>query len=559
MKKMIFALALLPLVFAACGGNETTPHESPVPAEAEQDENLHADELHAESDRHTEELQSEELRAESIAHTTEIDPDAMSFETGDHSFSGRGSGEVSRSTRAAHSGNYSLLVTGRTASWNGIQLPVTEIAEPFGEYEFSLWVRPTDDATTFQLSAEFILDGNPTWRHFSGPLASVTARPGEWTHMRGLLPFYGFDTAAVYIETNQAGATADFFIDDVVFRSVAVEYDFDPDLPRLFEIYADYFLLGTAVVPRDMRGERLTFINHHFNAVTAGNDMKPDALQPRPGDFTWAAADMIVNETLAGDMYMIGHTLAWHAQSPEWMNPAGISREDAIRNLETHIYEVVSRYRGQVLVWDVVNEAFPSSIPGGVIPSVWRAALRPTPWLDAIGPEFIEIAFRAAHAADPDAILIYNDYNLDNPRKREAVFHMVQELLENGVPIHGVGMQGHYNLRTNPQDVEDSILRFAELGIPVSITELDITAQGSLGYDAMREQDELAQAILYARLFQIFREHSDVIHRVTIWGLDDATSWRSDRFPLPFNRDLSAKKAFAAIADPAGFLAEFGE
>jgi endo-1,4-beta-xylanase len=374
--------------------------------------------------------------------------------------------------------------------------------------------------------------------------------------MRGTLPFYGFDTVSVYIETDGAGADADFFIDDVTFRNITIEYAFDSSLPRLFEVYADYFLFGTAVVPRDMRGTRLEFIRHHFNAVTAGNDMKPDALQPRPDVFTFDVADAMVLETLDSGMYMIGHTLAWHSQSPDWMNPQGISREDAIANLENHITEVVTRYKGQVIVWDVVNEAFPSSVPIGQNPSDWRSHLRQTPWLAAIGYEYIEIAFRAAHAADPNAILIYNDYNLDNIGKREAVFHMIQELLENGVPIHGVGMQGHYNLRTNPQHVENSIKRFAELGIYVSITELDITAQGALGHEVMPELHEMQQAILYAQLFQIFRRHSDVIHRVTLWGLCDATSWRADRFPLPFNRDLSAKLAFHAIIDPDGFLQE---
>ncbi|MCL1883377.1 MAG: endo-1,4-beta-xylanase [Defluviitaleaceae bacterium] len=502
-----------------------------------------------------------ESEPESESEIIEIDFDAILFETDYYGFMPRGAGEIVRTSEASVAGEYSLFRSGRTASWHGVSVDVTDRAVPFGEYEFSLWVKPNSDAmnsgaVTFQLSVEYNLGGNQTFRHFSGPLANQTARADEWTFMRGVLPFYDFDTVSVYIETDGAGANADFFIDAVTFRSISVEYVFEDHLPRLFEIYEDYFIFGTAVVPRDMRDTRWDFISHHFNAITAGNDMKPDAMQPARRVFNWDVADSMVAQALDNDMYMIGHTLAWHSQSPDWMNPHGISREEAIQNLENHITEVVSRYRGQVLVWDVVNEAFPSSIPSGRHPNVWRGALRETPWLDAIGYDFIEIAFRAAHAADPDAILIYNDYNLDNPRKREAVFHMVEEFLERGVPIHGIGMQGHYNLRTNPQDVEDSILRFAELGIHVSITELDITAQGSLGYDVMPENYELEQAILYARLFQIFREHSDVIHRVTMWGVDDATSWRADRFPLAFNRDLTAKKAFFAIVDPDGFLEE---
>jgi endo-1,4-beta-xylanase len=239
------------------------------------------------------------------------------------------------------------------------------------------------------------------------------------------------------------------------------------------------------------------------------------------------------------------------------MNPPGISREEAIDNLVTHITEVVTRYRGQVAVWDVVNEAFPSSVTLNNAHN-WRANLRQTPWLDAIGYEYIEIAFRAAHATDPSAKLIYNDYNLDNPGKREAVFHMVQEFLENGVPIHGIGMQGHYSMSTRPDNVEASIKRFAELGIPVSITELDITVQAALNNDALTEAQELNQALLYARLFNIFRENADAIHRVTFWGICDPTSWRADRFPLLFNADLSGKLALDAVMDPVGFLERWG-
>jgi endo-1,4-beta-xylanase len=484
-----------------------------------------------------------EYTAESVSEGLS---DAILFETG--RFTARGSGTISQA-------GDSVKITGRTASWNGIAVDVTDIAEPFGEYEFSMLVMPSDESgeTVFQLSAEFILGNAPTWRHFNG--ANVRASSGEWTQIRGVLPFYGFDSVTVFIETDEFGAAADFSVRDVMFRSIKQEYEFDDTLPRLYEIYEDYFLLGTAVVPRDLRGTRLDFVRHHFNALTAGNDMKPDALQNRPGIFTFNTADMIVKEAIDSGMSMVGHTLVWHSQSPSWKNYQGISREEAILNLEMHITEVVSRYKGQISVWDAVNEAFPSYVPADADHSDWKSLLRDTPWLNAIGYDYIEIAFRAAHKADPNAKLIYNDYNLDSEGKREAVFHMLKELLERGVPVHGVGMQAHYDLTTKPSDVEDSILRFAQLGISVSITELDISVQGA--HETMPAHLELAQAVLYARLFNIFKEHSDVIHRVTLWGLDDATSWRSDRFPLAFNRGLSPKTAFCAIIDPDGFLAYY--
>jgi len=494
------------------------------------------------------------------AEAAGAEPAAASFEAGFDGFAARGAGSaaIERVRGVSRSGRYSLLVTGREHSWNGIALDVSGLAEPFGLHEFELWAMPAAGAgpVSFRLSAEFHLRGQTVWRHFGGPLASASARPGSWTRLKGSMPFCDFDSVSVYIETDAAGAFADFFIDDAAFRHAPVEYRIG-DLPSLSEAHANYFMLGTAVSPRDMRGERLEFVRRHFNAVTAGNAMKPAYLQPRPGAFHFEEADRIAQAAIDNGIAVIGHALAWHEQSPAWMNPPGISREAAIENLVSHISAVVGRYRGRVHSWDVVNEAFPSSVYGD--PSDWRAHLRRTPWLDAIGSDYIEIAFRAAHAADPGAILYYNDYNLNQPGKREAVFHMARELLGRGVPIHGIGMQGHYSLSTPPRQVEESIMRFAELGVRVSITELDITVDHARGWERLTEGAELMQAVLFARLFMIFRERSDAIGRVTLWGLDDSTSWRADRFPLPFNRDLSAKKAFFAILDPEGFLREHGK
>jgi endo-1,4-beta-xylanase len=208
-----------------------------------------------------------------------------------------------------------------------------------------------------------------------------------------------------------------------------------------------------------------------------------------------------------------------------------------------------------------VNEAFPDSVAAVRLSEGeeydWRSRLRQTPWLAAIGPEYIEIAFRAAHEADPDVVLIYNDFNLNEPGKREAVYHMVKELQEAGVPIHGVGMQAHYSLSTNPAQVRQSIQRFAELG-DVHITELDVTVPGSQGQTNLTADQEMRQALHYARLFEIFKENSAVIDRVTFWGLDDGGSWRGDRFPLAFNKDLTPKLVYWAIIDPEGFIAEHG-
>jgi endo-1,4-beta-xylanase len=488
----------------------------------------------------------------------------VSFETGYYGFHPNASGvSVVRTQEEARTGTHSLLVSGRSAGSHGARIDVTEYSTPFDEHEITFWLMPQgNEPVQFSVAIQFVhrgeTHGRTMWDKASPtPLTkTVTAYPGEWTELRAYRPSYDFDSLFINIQTT--GSLASFYIDDVTFRNVSIRSNFTPDVPRLFMEYQDYFPIGTAVILRDIRpGPRFDFLQHHFNVITAGNDMKPDHIQPSPGNFNWYVADEMMQTAQENDLMVIGHTLAWHSQSPAWMNPEGIDRDEAIRNLESHITEFVTRYRGQIAVWDVVNEAFPSSVPLATA-SNWRANLRRTPWLAAIGYEYIEIAFRAAHAADPNAILIYNDYNLNQPGKREAVFHMLQELLERGVPIHGIGMQAHYSLDTSPIDVRNSIARFAELGVEIHITEMDITVPNSTNQPRLTEAQELRQAILYARLFMIFKEFHEYIARVTLWGLDDATSWRAERFPLIFNRDLTPKLSYWAILDPEGFLREQG-
>jgi endo-1,4-beta-xylanase len=317
-------------------------------------------------------------------------------------------------------------------------------------------------------------------------------------------------------------------------------------------------MIGTAVAPRDLSGERFDFVKNHFNAITAENLMKPMYLQPKRGEFDFEATDKIVSTAADNGFAMIGHTLAWHNQSPEWLNAESVSREEAVENLKNHIHTIAARYKGRIEAWDVVNEVFPNSVGAEYLNEThnWRGHLRQTPWLRAIGADFIEIAYRSAHEADPEATLIYNDFNLNEPPKREAAYHMVKELREKGVPIHMAGMQGHYGTNTDINEVRDSIRRFAELGVKVSITELDVTVQEAMGAEKLTEAQELEQAVHYAKLFKIFKENSGIIKRVTFWGLDDGTSWRGNRFPLLFNRDLSPKSAYSAVINPEEFLKE---
>jgi GH35 family endo-1,4-beta-xylanase/peptidoglycan/xylan/chitin deacetylase (PgdA/CDA1 family) len=327
-------------------------------------------------------------------------------------------------------------------------------------------------------------------------------------------------------------------------------------LPPLRAAYANQFLMGNIMSPGERESPRFGVLSRHFDIITAENAMKPASLQREKGVFTFEQADLMVDAVLAGGLKMHGHTLAWHQQSPDWMNHEGISRNEAIENLVTHVKTVAGHFRGRVISWDVLNEAIIDNPPN---PTDWRASLRQSPWYKAIGPEYVEILFRAAREADPEAGLYYNDYNLDNQNKALAVFTMIRELNEKnpkagGRPlVDGVGMQGHYRLNTNTDNVRLSLERFISLGLEVSITELDIQA----GADSkLTDRQLLEQGVVYARLFTIFRDYADRIGRVTFWGLDDGASWRSVASPCLFDRELRAKPAFYAVLDPEPFMAE---
>jgi len=328
--------------------------------------------------------------------------------------------------------------------------------------------------------------------------------------------------------------------------------------PALKEGYKPFFYVGNVVSPGDLGGTRFDTLKKHFDVLTAENAMKPMFIQGEPGVFTFGIADTLVNAVLEAGLKVHGHTLAWHQQSPEWINREGIGREEAIENLVTHAKTVAKHFRGRVISWDVLNEVI---IDGPPNPDDWRASLRQTPWLKAIGPEYIEILFKAAREADPDAMLYYNDYNEDYQDKALAIYNMVKELNEKnpdvlGRPlIDGIGMQGHYLLNTDIKNVAASLERFLSLGVEVSITELDIRAGDN---HVLTEEQAIRQGVLYAQLFDLCKKYPGKFVRMTLWGLDDASSWRSQQNPLLFDGNLEPKKAFFAALDPDTFLAEYG-
>lgn len=365
-------------------------------------------------------------------------------------------------------------------------------------------------------------------------------------------------------------------------------------IPILKDLFAKDYLLGTAFdirSPSEFSPAELAVIKSQFNTITPENSMKPGSLQPAEGQWNWATADRLVEFCEANNMTIIGHTLVWHAQTGAWMfegkDGQPITRDLAIERLRTHIHTVVGRYKGKIKGWDVVNEAIADSRNGST------ENLRNSPWLRVIGPDYLTLAFKFAREADPNVELYYNDYNIEGGDKHKSSLLLLKRLIAEGAPITGVGIQGHWSLTHKPfEELDQAIQNYKALGLRVMITELDVTIQGQgggqlgpmpttrQGTGAGNAQagpgnapggatrpttrrarpnpgpsgpptaEQLkAQAEVYARFFEIFQKHKDVIDRVTFWGFKDSRSWRQGQSPLLFDDRDQPKPAIYSIAE----------
>jgi endo-1,4-beta-xylanase len=328
----------------------------------------------------------------------------------------------------------------------------------------------------------------------------------------------------------------------------------------LKDYYQDYFTVGVAVSPKSLKTDEAELILNHFNGLTAENAMKMGPIHPKEDQYFWTYADSIVAFAQRNKLKLRGHTLVWHNQAPAWLfkdkDGNRVSKDVLLKRLKDHITTVVSRYKGKVYAWDVVNEA---------ISDKREEFLRDSDWYTICGEEYITKAFQWAHEADPSALLFYNDYNEIDPIKREKIYKLVKGLKDAGVPIHGVGLQGHWAIN-EPSSVQlDSTLtRLGSLGLPLQITELDISvypkehnARERRADDANAEftqEKEQKQMEAYKLCFEMFRKHKEKITSVTFWNISDRNSWldnfpvkgRKD-YPLLFDKNLKPKKAFYEV------------
>jgi len=341
----------------------------------------------------------------------------------------------------------------------------------------------------------------------------------------------------------------------------------------LREAFKGSFLIGTAlnrnqITGNDQRGQNLAI--KQFNAVTAENVMKWEQIHPEPEVYDFEAADAMIELAEENDMFVVGHTLVWHSQTPDWVfhDDVGelLTRDALLERMRDHIHTVAGRYQGRVHGWDVVNEAILDD-----------GSMRDTYWYQIIGKDYLVKAFQYAREADPDAELYYNDYSLEVPSKREGAIRLVKYLRENNAPVTGIGTQGHFNLEWPTLDnAEKTITEFAALGLDVMVTELDVdvlpSAMDYMGADIseraeLREElnpyedglpDDVQERLTqrYRDLFNVYLDHKNVITRVTFWGVTDGDSWKNNwpvrgrtNYPLVFDREGQPKPAFYAIMD----------
>ncbi|MFJ4915216.1 MULTISPECIES: endo-1,4-beta-xylanase [unclassified Streptomyces] len=288
---------------------------------------------------------------------------------------------------------------------------------------------------------------------------------------------------------------------------------------------------GTAVAANHL-GESAyaSTLDTEFTMVTPENEMKWDAVEPARNAFGFGSADQIVSHAQGKGMKVRGHTLVWYSQLPGWVG--GLGTDDLRSAMNNHITKVMDHYKGRIYAWDVVNEAFQDGGSG---------ARRSSPFQDRLGNGYIEEAFRTARAADSGAKLCYNDYNTDGQNaKSDAVYAMVKDFKQRGVPIDCVGFQSHFNSNSPvPGDYRANLQRFADLGVDVQITELDIEGSGS------------AQAADYTKVVNACLAVSRCAG-MTVWGVTDKYSWRSGGTPLLFDGDYAKKPAYTAVLTALG-------
>jgi len=490
--------------------------------------------------------------------TEESTGPALSYES---DFSAGTDGWYARSSGGASisvTDEQGLLIVGRDATWNS---PGRAFEMATGKtYALSVLVKQDEiESTGFILSIAHTRNGEESYEN----LATCTAKKGEWTLMQCTYVAGRYDKYVLYVEGGAADTS--YQIKDFTCHEQTLKYG-KADIPSLKEVYAPYFVFGTAVTGNEvLDADRMEFYKSQFDIFTPGNEMKPDALiniaacksaVRKTGDETQVEVRFdrckpLLDWAQANGVKVHGHTLVWHSQTPDQFFHEGynstsplVSREVMLARMENYIKQVLTwteeNYPGVIVSWDVVNEAAADS----------GRQLRASLWTQVVGQDFINRAFEYARKyAAPHVKLYYNDYNSEVTMKALVTRDIVDSLIADGT-IDGYGFQSHYSVgSTNLFYVEIAMKEMAKRvlndGTPIRlrVSELDV------GIPSNTDSNWQTQARYYSQLMELYIQFADQMEAVHTWGTVDNLSWRKENYPLLFDGMSQPKPAFYAIVD----------
>jgi len=455
---------------------------------------------------------------------------------------------------------------------NGVEAVRYSLAEYFGK------------EVTVRISADVRREGNKgdiTWRlnRMRDPTIAFieNAEPGIWYNISKefTLNLTSSDPYLFLSIWAREDPNTSFYIANPTITVIS-----EKNITPLYILFEKDFLFGNILDYHSAwRAGDTWGIDHaiyHHNVITPWFSTIVLAPPNKGEAYLFTDADRLVDFLLNKGVKVFGHTLIDMILGPAWLTEG--SREDVMQNMKDYITTVLNNFKGKIYAWNVVNEGLRyMGLTAADARGDWRNCINeyfydsPNQWFQKLGADYIEMAFRFAREADPDITLYYNEIFYMNLHKVDVTIKMIQDIndrykKETGGTrnlIEGIGWQGHiYDYKNINYDVVREILdKLINLGIEIAISEIDISMVGQIeGPDkdsVMSEEDELTQAIICARLFQIFNEYSDHITRITFWGADDGYSWISLGNPTLFDRNFNPKLAFHAVNDPDGFLAQY--
>ncbi len=488
-----------------------------------------------------------------------------------------GQSSVTNSTAEAHSGTSSLLITGRTANFDGPVISVANKMYNGSQYSISVWVRlvPTDGTThVINMSLQTTLAGTTSFPGVNGFPGTQVPADGNWHQIS--VPHFTMPTAydpgaaSLYLQTfpSSGNDLVSFYIDDFQLTFIPPP-TIQTNIPSIFERLQNFFPVGAEIDTTDLSGPHADLLTKHFNSIVSGNDMKWSSVENTKGNFNFTNADREVGLAVCHDLKIRGHNLVWAngSQTPSYAFGDGTNspanQAVVTANIQEHIQNEVTHFGDKVYAWDVVNEPIDANQPDCLVHG---------PFYKVLGASYIDIALQAARQYAPNAKLFINDFSTADAPRLACLVKVVQDLQNRGIPIDGVGHEMHNNINYPPVSaMETSIKTLAQLDIDQQVTELDLSVYNAgdniSNYGAnggtVPPSIIAQQGYLYWQYFNLFRRMHRHLSGVTFWGLADDNTWLSSfpinrlNLPLPFDTGLQAKPAYWGIINRPSHLPGF--